>query len=47
MNNLLKVLLTTLIIVYIISPVDLVPGPIDDVIVALAGLTMRKKLSDN
>lgn len=35
MNGILKGMLVALIIVYIVSPVDLCPGPIDDIILLL------------
>lgn len=38
MNGLVKGILAVLIIIYIASPIDLCPGPIDDVIIALAGI---------
>ncbi len=46
-NNLLKGILITAIIAYIVSPVDLAPGPIDDLIVLLLGAAARKKLISN
>lgn len=39
-----RLLLMGLLILYIISPVDAVPGPIDDIIVLLIGFAARKKL---
>lgn len=47
MNGFGKVLLTLFLIVYIVSPIDAMPGPIDDAVVLLLGLAMRKKLSDD
>lgn len=41
MNNILKVGLILLIIGYIISPVDLVPAPIDDIILAIAPVAVK------
>lgn len=35
MNGVLKGILVALIIVYIVSPVDFCPGPIDDIILLL------------
>ncbi len=35
MDDMMKVLLTVLLILYIVSPVDAVPGPIDDLILAV------------
>ena len=46
MNNLGKGLLTIFLVMYIVSPLDAMPGPIDDAIVLLIGLAMRKRLSD-
>lgn len=42
MSDLGKVLILVLMIVYIVSPIDLCPGPIDDAIVLLLGLAARK-----
>lgn len=39
-----QLLLGGLLILYIISPIDAVPGPIDDIIVILIGLAARKKI---
>lgn len=49
MNGVLKGILVALIIVYIVSPVDFCPGPIDDIILLLfsvCGGTMARK-TDN
>ncbi len=46
MNNIMKVMLTVLVIMYILSPVDLMPGcPIDDIIVLLLGVAANKPTS--
>ena len=45
MNNLLKGMIIVLMILYVVSPVDACPGPIDDIIVVLIGLASRKKLA--
>ncbi|HRU98832.1 MAG TPA: hypothetical protein P5092_15540 [Ruminococcus sp.] len=37
-----KVVIAALIIAYIISPVDAMPGPIDDAVLALAGIGFIK-----
>lgn len=42
MNNVEKGMLIVLIILYIISPIDVLPGPIDDVIVLLLGMAKVK-----
>lgn len=38
MNGIVKGMLVALLIVYIVSPIDLCPGPIDDIIVLLLGI---------
>lgn len=47
MNDLMKGLVIMAILMYIVSPIDLAPGPIDDIIVLLLGLASRKQLEDN
>ena len=47
MNDLLKGLVIMAILMYIVSPIDAAPGPIDDIIVLLLGLASRKQLADN
>ncbi len=44
MNDAVKGMLIVLVIVYIISPIDVAPGPIDDVIVLLLGLASSKRI---
>lgn len=49
MENTLKTALLILVVLYVISPVDLVPGPIDDIIVSLlyiAASAGKKRLSE-
>lgn len=43
MNN--NTLILILVIIYVLSPVDLVPGPIDDIILVL--LTMKGRSDDD
>ena len=45
-NNTLKALVLVFMILYIVSPIDACPGPIDDIIVAVMGVATRKKLSE-
>ena len=45
MNNSMKTLILVVVLVYVIAPIDAVPGPIDDVIVALLGMAARKHLT--
>ena len=44
-NNALSILLLVALILYVVSPVDAVPGPIDDVILAIVTLLARKRLT--
>ena len=44
-NQFLITLILIVVAVYIISPLDLVPGPIDDVILAIVTLLARKRLT--
>lgn len=47
MNNFMKGLVVMAVLMYIVSPIDAVPGPIDDIIVIMLGLASRKKLTDS
>lgn len=42
MNDFMKGMIIVLIILYIISPIDACPGPIDDIIIGLIGLAAYK-----
>jgi uncharacterized membrane protein YkvA (DUF1232 family) len=42
MSGIIKGMLLVVIILYIISPIDFVPGPIDDILILLLGLASRK-----
>ncbi len=46
MNDVMKGMLIVLVIIYVISPIDFVPGPVDDFIVILLGLASQKKLEN-
>ena len=41
MNGVLKGMLIVLLVVYVLSPVDFCPGPIDDIILILLSLGGR------
>lgn len=43
-NQFLVTLILVVVVLYIVSPLDLVPGPIDDVILAIVTLLARKHL---
>lgn len=45
-NNTLRTLLLIFLILYIASPIDACPGPIDDVIIAVMGIAARKRMSN-
>lgn len=45
MDDFIKVCVVVFIILYIVSPVDACPGPIDDVVVALLGVAKCRKHS--
>lgn len=38
MNGVLKGMLLILLVIYVVSPVDLCPGPVDDIILSLCAL---------
>ena len=44
-SDFLKTLVLVVVILYIVSPLDACPGPIDDIIVAILGIAARKRLS--
>ena len=42
MNDVIKGMIVILMVIYVLSPIDLCPGPVDDLIVVLIGLAARK-----
>ena len=46
MNNVMKGMILVLVILYVLSPIDGCPGPVDDLIVVLLGMAANKHLSD-
>lgn len=44
MDGVGKGMLIVLIILYVLSPVDLMPGPIDDLLVILLGIAAQKRV---
>ncbi len=44
MSDMKKVVLIGAILLYIVSPVDLMPGPLDDILVTLISIAARKKI---
>lgn len=45
MNDFLKGVVFMAVLVYVVSPIDAVPGPIDDLIVAMLGLAASKRIT--
>ena len=45
MNKIIKGMLLALMLVYIFSPIDACPGPIDDLILLVIGLGARKGMA--
>lgn len=44
MSGVMKEMILVLIILYIVSPIDACPGPVDDLIVLLIGIAANKGL---
>lgn len=42
MNNVMKGIIILAVIIYIVSPIDIAPGPIDDILVLLMGIAASK-----
>lgn len=47
MNDVAKGMLIVLIVLYVVSPIDACPGPIDDLIVAIIGIAATKSKALN
>ncbi len=47
MNDVMKGMILVLMVLYIVSPIDFCPGPVDDLIVLLAGLASRKRIGSS
>ena len=45
MNGMTKGMLIVLVILYVLSPLDFCPGPVDDIIVILLGLAAQKRIN--
>lgn len=46
-NGFLKGILFALLVVYVISPLDLAPGPVDDLLLILLSAAANSKKNDN
>ncbi len=47
MNGTMKGMILVLLVLYVLSPIDICPGPIDDIIVVLLGLAAYKRVGTN
>ena len=49
MNQIMKILLVIFMVVYVVSPVDAMPGPVDDLILLLLSIGVQReiKLQEN
>lgn len=45
MNGVMKGMILVLMVLYIVSPIDACPGPVDDLIVLFIGLAARKQIT--
>lgn len=45
MNGFVKGILFVVVLIYIVSPIDFLPGPVDDIIVLLLGIAAQKGLT--
>ncbi len=45
MNRLTKVLVLVFMALYVVSPIDACPGPIDDLILVLLSIAAQKRMS--
>lgn len=46
MEKYIKILILLAIVMYIISPVDIIPGPMDDVLLLTLGIAAQQKLTE-
>lgn len=44
MDGVAKGMLLVLVILYVLSPIDLCPGPIDDILMVIIGLATQKRI---
>ena len=46
MDDFMRAAILIFMVLYLVSPIDACPGPIDDAVVILAGMAIRKQLAD-
>lgn len=44
MNQKMKILLAIITVLYVVSPIDALPGPIDDLILILSNIIAQRRL---
>ncbi len=45
MDELAKIILTIIVVIYVLMPIDLVPGPVDDLFIILGNIAAQKRLA--
>ena len=46
MDDFMRAAILIFMVLYLVSPIDACPGPIDDAVVILIGMALRKQLAD-
>ncbi len=46
MDDFMRAAILIFMVFYLVSPIDACPGPIDDAVVILIGMALRKQLAD-
>lgn len=46
MDDFMRAAILIFMVLYLVSPIDACPGPIDDAVVILIGMALRRQLAD-
>ena len=46
MDDFMRAAILIFMIIYLVSPIDACPGPLDDALVILIGMALRRQLAD-
>ena len=46
MDDFMRAAILIFMILYLVSPIDACPGPLDDAVVILIGMVLRRQLAD-
>ena len=46
MDDFMRAAILIFMILYLVSPIDACPGPLDDAVVILIGMALRRQLAD-